>query len=84
MIYAQFYALDTGDIPGTIPPRFGDKRPAPATGDRAVIILDGRGRIDNMHTIAAATARQRGYCGYRIYKGDSFTRSSPLTQYIPI
>lgn len=42
MLYAQFYQLSTGYIPGTIPPQFGEKKIIEATGDRSIVIIGGR------------------------------------------
>ncbi len=42
MLYAQFYQMSTGYIPGTIPPQFGEPQLIEASGDRSVIVLDGR------------------------------------------
>ena len=69
-VYAQFWSLDTGYIAGSNPPKFGDPRPAQATGDRAVIMLDGRNRSEAWHAIAADEAKRRGYVGYTLHRGE--------------
>ena len=86
MIYAQFYQLSTGYVPGTIPPRFNDARRAPieATGDRSVVVIDGRLSVDNMAQIAASECAKRGYVGWRIFKGSSFANGRPVNAYTPV
>lgn len=82
MMFAQFYQLSTGYIAGTIPPRFSsDAREAiPATGDRSVIILDARVNSRTLGELAAAECKKRGFIAWRIYRGESFTRSAPVSQ----
>lgn len=86
MVYAQFYQLSTGCVPGTIPPRFDAAHRAPieATGDRSVVVIDGRLSVDNMAQIAARECAKRGYVGWRIFKGSSFTNGPPVNAYQPI
>lgn len=68
MYYAQFYqkALITGKV-------------IEACGDRSVVILDGRCTRQWMAETAAAECKKRGYVAWRLYKGDSFTRSMPIS-----
>ncbi|MDE2584084.1 MAG: hypothetical protein KGN39_01705 [Betaproteobacteria bacterium] len=72
MLFAQFY--QRGAVSGA---------PIEACGDRAVIILDGRGRADMHRLIAASEAKKRGYIGYSILQGATFCRDvrtvTPLT-----
>lgn len=68
MIYAQFYRTD---LQGQL---------AEGCGDRAVIILDGRRSLRFNLDLAAATALERGFEAYRLFKGETFTRSSPITE----
>lgn len=50
-----------------------------ACGDRAVIILDGRQSRQTHNDIAYNECPKRGYVGWKIMQGESFTRSSPIT-----
>lgn len=76
MLFAQFYHLSTGYVPGSIPPRFDDayKLPIEACGDRAVIVLDARRSNATNDNIARAECEKRGYIGYQIFRGETFTR----------
>jgi len=69
MYFAQFYnKCKTG--------------PVLACGDRAIIILDGRLAHKVNNKLAAQVARERGYCGYSIHKGETFNRGvTTLTPY---
>lgn len=49
-----------------------------ATGDRSVIILDGREKTDTHNRIAATECLKRGYLAYQLCRGESFTRSSSI------
>lgn len=69
MLFAQFYQLSTGYIPGTIPPKFGEKRIIEACGDRAVIILDGRFNLRTNDDIARLECIKRKFIGYSLHKG---------------
>lgn len=55
-----------------------------ACGDRAVIILDGRQCMGVMKDLALYSCRKRGYLAYQLHKGETFTRSTPITDVIPI
>lgn len=50
-----------------------------AVGDRSVIVVDGRQREAAHHAIAMHEQEARGYQGYRLMKGDTFTRATALT-----
>lgn len=80
MHYVQFYTMSTGYIAGTIPPKFGAPELIAACGDRSVIVLDGRNSKAAMGDIAARECEKRGYRAWRIFKGDTFTRSAPVSQ----
>ena len=86
MIYAQFYSMSTGYVDGTIPPQFDDahKKPIEACGDRSIVIIDARLSKENIGAIAAKTCKERGYCGYRIFKGDSILNGKPISGYWPV
>jgi hypothetical protein len=51
-----------------------------ACGDRSVVILDGRCSRQWMGDTAATECKRRGYVAWRIFKGETFTRSAPVSQ----
>lgn len=69
MIYGQFYQKSVIDPTKIIE----------ACGDRAVIILDGRGTLESNIAFIREECAKRGYVGYSLYRGDTFTRSMPIT-----
>jgi predicted sulfurtransferase len=72
MHYVQYYWKDlTGEL-------------AEAIGDRGVVILDGRNSIETMkqNAIHFNGKRRPHYEAFRIFKGDSFIRSKPITELI--
>lgn len=81
MRYAQFYTESTGYVPGSIPPRFDPayKTLIEGCGDRAVIIIDARIRAETAGHIAAQECKARGFQAWRIFEGESFTRSRPVS-----
>lgn len=81
MLYAQFYQLSTGYIPGTIPPQFGEKKIIEASGDRSTIIIDARLSLFNKDTIARQECEKRGFIGYSLHKGESFSRSVIIQEF---
>ena len=88
LYHAEFYHLSTGYIEGTTPPQFSkeNKKPIPACGGDSVLVLDGRNNIDNM--ISDATnynnRMKNKFTGFKILKGESFTRSREITDYIEL
>jgi len=69
MLYAQFYnkcAVTKGQL-------------IEACGDRAVVIYDGRVSRDTTLADAAVECKKRGYSGYALFHGPSFTRSTRVT-----
>lgn len=52
-----------------------DLSPIEATGDRSVIILDARENLDSQHALCVRECKARGYVGFTINRGDSFTRN---------
>lgn len=80
MLYAQFYQMSTGYIPSTIPPQFGEPRLIEASGDRSVIVLDGRILESFNLNIARQECKRRGYVGFSLHKGETFTRSSVIRE----
>lgn len=79
MLFAQFYQMSTGYIPGTIPPQFGEPKLIEATGDRSVIVLDGRILESFNLNIARQECKKRGYVAYALFKGETFCRSKRVT-----
>lgn len=73
MYYAQFWQK----------PAISEKL-VEACGDRGVIILDGRQCMGVMKDLALYSCRKRGYLAYQLRKGETFTRSYPITNVIPI
>lgn len=72
MYYVQFYQRAAYPV--------GTTNIIEASGDRSVVILDGRLRPQSMGRIAAAECAKRGYLAWRIFRGESFTRSAPVSQ----
>ena len=70
MIYAQFYQQSATNPHNVIE----------ACGDRSVVIYDGRLNRASVGRDAAAEAKRRGYVAWRIFKGESFTRSAAISQ----
>lgn len=70
MIYVQFYQSSAIDPLVTIE----------ACGDRSVVILDGRCSKERMGRIAKYECEKRGYIAWRIFMGDTFTRSAAISQ----
>tara|TARA_R110000868_G_scaffold711_4_gene5133 strand:+ start:409 stop:675 length:267 start_codon:yes stop_codon:yes gene_type:complete len=68
MIYAQFYA---NNLAGKV-----DE----AMGDRSVVIMDARLSSSTIGSIAEAECLKRGYLAWRIFRGESFTRSASISQ----
>lgn len=81
MYYVEFQKMSTGYIEGTIPPQFDDahKKLIPALGSDGVQILDGRWGRATMGRVAAQWARDRGFDGWQIWQGETFTRSEPVS-----
>jgi len=53
-----------------------DLSPTEACGDRAVIILDGRSKPQTHVEIARIECAKRGYIGFTLHMGETFTRAS--------
>lgn len=83
MRYAQFYAMSTGYVAGTIPPRFeaSSRAPIEACGSDGVLILDARRRVAGSIREALQHAKARGFVGVRIYEGERFSSARPLTPF---
>lgn len=76
MIYAQFYQMSVAGEWNN-----HKSEPIEACGDRAVIILDGRNTSTTHHEIAQGECIKRGYIGYSLHSGESFSRSKPISEY---
>ena len=57
-----------------------DLSPIEACGDRGVIILDGRERATAHVEIARKECAKRGYIGFTLHIGQTFTRASMVRQ----
>jgi hypothetical protein len=68
MYFAQFYhrGVVTGEL-------------IEACGDRAVIVLDGRINYRRMGEVAEHECTRRGYVAWRVFKGEAFTRCTPVS-----
>lgn len=69
MLFAQFYQY------GAI----SKDKLIEACGDRSVVILDGRYSNKTNGEISAAECKKRGYIAWRIFKGETFTRSTAVS-----
>ena len=79
MLFAQFFQL-----PVSGPWNNHSDTPIEACGDRAVVILDGRHSLRDNAQIAATVAGDRGYVGYSIHKGETFTRSAVVKAFTQV
>jgi len=77
MIFAEFYHLSTGYPSYTAK----DIKPIPACGSDSVLVIDGRLSRDNMHYAAIERCISRGYIGYTLNSGESFTRGREFAKY---
>jgi hypothetical protein len=68
MIYAQFYhkSATSNEL-------------IEASGYRSVIILDGRFRLITHTEYLNEECKKRNYLAWRVFKGESFTRSQPVS-----
>lgn len=82
MRYAQFFIMSTGYVPGSIPPRFDAAHVVPieACGSDGVYILDGRYRLARCVAVARAECKRRGFVGFTIMQGETFSRSHCLRE----
>lgn len=85
MRFVQFYQRSTGYVPGSIPPKFdpAQVQPIAATGDRGVMIIDQRIRAKSAGEIAATECKNRGFIGWRMFEGSSFSQCRPVSGYWP-
>lgn len=54
------------------------------SGDRSVIILDGRERNVSHSSIARDECVKRGYLAYQLWQGETFTRASAYSPIVSI
>lgn len=64
------------------PVNYGQKdlSPIEACGDRGLIVLDGRERPQTHVEIARTECKKRGYIGFTLHMGETFTRASIVRQ----
>jgi len=67
MVFAEFYRTN---LAGKL---------EPATGDRSIVILDGRNSEAAWHSIAARECVRRDFEAYQIRKGRRFTDSTHVS-----
>ena len=79
--YVQFFAMSTGYIAGTIPLQFEKPVVTEATGDHAVIQVDGRLKERNIVEIALKECKERGFVGYMVLKGNTLLDAKPVSKY---
>ena len=83
--WVQFLQHSTGYIPGTVPPQFGKPELIDATGDRAVLILDGRNGQETMRRDALRQAQPMLHVlcsGPRLF--EEMRRTAPETITYPV
>ena len=55
-----------------------------ACGDRSVIVYDARSPVSSHEADAKVECAKRGYVGFQFFKGETFTRSAPVSKYSPL
>ena len=82
MRFAQFWKPSTGYVAGSIPPRFEAEavRPIEACGSDGVLPIDGRLSLANAASLARDMCKRRGFIGFTIEQGASFSRSHVVRQ----
>lgn len=80
MIFAQFWHNSTGYVAGTIPPQYSPQavKLIEACGSDSVAIIDGRLGAFRREEEARAICKKRGFLGFSIHAGESFSRSSTI------
>lgn len=76
MRFCQFYTMSTGYDIKTNTFRDELKAPMQALGDRSVIILDARERLESSASVCRIECVKRGYLGFEIYEAPRFSSSS--------
>ena len=72
MIYAQFYQRAVWPA--------GTLKIIEGTGDRSVVIIDGRLNKQTIGRVAASECAKRGYVAWQLFRGDNFMRAHPMSQ----
>ena len=82
MRYVQFFTLSTGYIAGTIPPKFdrSNRELIPSCGSDAVMRMDKRQGLGTAFVIAANECKRRGYLGFQIMEGRSYSDACAVTE----
>lgn len=75
MRFAQFWQMSV-NWDGKHP-----SKPIQAVGDRSVIILDARKALHLSEAVARLECRKRGYIGYSMHEGKSFTEEKTVKKY---
>lgn len=77
MRYLQFFTLSTGYVEGSNPPKFipANRKPIEACGSNGVYIL-GRGETSTV--VGPKIAAKRGFIGWQLRVGASFTQSAAV------
>jgi hypothetical protein len=75
MIYAQFFRAHWDHKTG----KKDESRLVKACGDRSVIILYGPWNEKRLHEEVGKTCKKRKFLGYQLFKGETFTRSVPIS-----
>ncbi len=83
MKFAQFYKKSTGYVAGSIPPKFDPAhvKPIEALGSDGVTVMDGRFSLNTQHMVAKEICRQRGFLGYTLHEGASFSVNRKVSEY---
>ena len=74
MLFVQFFQ------PSAIDPT----RLVEATGDRSIVVLDGRERLSTTMAYCQAECRKRGYKAFQLNRGETFCRSSSVGDLHPV
>lgn len=83
MKFAQFYKMSLGYVQGSVPPIFREenKRPIEACGSDGVLVMDGRFSLNTQRMVAKEVCRQRGYIGFSLHEGGSFSVNRKVREY---
>jgi len=76
MIFVQFYQLAVWPI--------GTDKIIEAVGDRSVIVVDGRWSDGDIYSLATDQCKKRKFIGWRVFKGETFTKSHAIGDFVKI
>ena len=82
MLYAQFYA--NSPLWDYKAGNYSAPKLIEGCGDRSVIVYDGRLSRDSIMSDAKLEGAKRGYNAVALFMGDTFTRSSRITEIVNI